>query len=738
MNPQQHSATDDTSDDEFSLVACLDAILDYRWLVVGIFLICALLGIAYALVAKPVYGTDLLMQVEDSPNTSKNLLGNLSSLSSLVDVKTDAAADMEILRSRTLASQAVDSLHLNVFAQARYFPLIGSWIAAGKNELSKPGLFGYGGYAWGAEKIEVSRFEVPKSLDNQDFVLTATAPGYFSLRQSSHQIALEGEVGKELNLSIGEGAIVLKVAALAGNPGTRFILRQAPRMAVVAELQKSMTIVEKGKGSGILNITLVGSNPQQITSTLNAIGHDYVRQNIARKSEEAEQTLAFLDRKLPELRAELEQSENKYNQFRNSSSTINLGEESKLMLQQNVAAQTKLIELKQKREGLLVGFTNDHPAVAGINRQIADINDELQKYSMQIKRLPMLEQNLFRLNRDVKVNTDLYTALLNSAQQLRLVKAGKIGNVRIIDPALTPERPIKPHRLAIVLAAMAFGLFLGILCAFLRKHLFGGISDAYQIEKALGVSVFASIPHSKKQEQLYQKIREKSSSVSVLAQSVPTDVAVEGLRGLRTALQFSMLEARNNIVLVTGPTPGLGKSFVSVNFAVVLAAAGKKVLLIDGDLRKGYLHQYFGMERSKGLSDLITGSLDMDQVLRKNVLENVSFIATGDLPLKPSELLAHQNFGKLLETLAVDYDYVLIDTAPVLAVSDAIIAAEHAATVLLIARAEVTGTGAIKEALKRLSQAGISSKGVVLNDVKLRSSLYGARDGRYRQANYAY
>ncbi|WP_211474996.1 polysaccharide biosynthesis tyrosine autokinase [Collimonas humicola] len=725
-------------DKEFNLAVLLDTISDHRWLIIGIFLLCSVMGVGYALVAKPVYNSDLLVQVEDSPNTSKSLLGNLSALSSLVDVKADAAAEIEILHSRMLATQAVDSLQLNVSARPRYFPLIGSWMAAGQTELSVPGLLGYGGYAWGAEKIDVAQFEVPKSLVGKDFVLTATAPGYFSLRQDRYRIMLQGRVGKELNAATADGSIVLKVASLAAKPGAQFVLRHDSRMEAVDALQKSMSIVVKGKGSGILNISLQGNDPQLIARTLNNIGLDYVRQNVARKSEEAEQTLAFLDKKLPELRAELELSENKYNQFRNSSSTINLGEESKLILQQNVAAQTQLIELKQKKEGLLIGFTGDHPAVIGIDRQIADINGELQKYSAQIKRLPLLEQNLFRLNRDVKVNTELYTALLNSAQQLRLVKAGKVGNVRIIDPALAPEQPIKPNRGMIVLLSMLLGMVTGIACASIRKMLFGGIGDAYEIEKALGVTVFASIPHSKQQEQLYLKVKAKSRGISVLAQSLPTDVAIEGMRGLRTALQFSMLEARNNIVLITGPTPGLGKSFVSVNFAAVLAATGKKVLLIDADLRKGYLHQYFGLERGIGLSDLITANHEIEQTLHKTVLENVSFIATGELPLKPSELLAHQNFGKLLESLAVDFDYVLVDTPPVLAVSDAIIAATHAATVLLVVRAEVSGIGAIKEALKRLSQAGISSQGVVLNDVKLRSNLYGMRNGQYRQAKYEY
>ena len=736
MNTQQHPAPAEIFDeDPISLATFLDIIFDNRWLIVCIALAVTMLGSAYAFLTKPVYSADLLVQVEDSPNSSKSLL---SGLSFLADVKADASAEIEILRSRTLATQAVDNLRLDLSAQPRYFPLIGAWIADDQPGLSTPGLFGYGGYAWGAEKIVVARFDVPKSLEDKDFVLTAAGQGQFGLRESKSKIALAGKIGQELSARTGYGNIVLKVDTLEGKPGAQFILRHASRPDTIAQLRSSLSVTEKGKQSGILNLALQGTDPEKITRTINEIGDDYVRQNIARKSEEAEKTLAFLDKKLPELRAELELAENKYNQFRNSSGTINLGEESKLMLQQNVAAQTKLIELKQKKEELLIGFTSAHPAVIGINRQIEDIGRELDKYTAQIKKLPMLEQNLFRLNRDVKVNTDLYTALLNSAQQLRLVKAGKTGNVRIIDPAIVPEQPIRPHRGMIVMLSALLGIVAGMACAGAKKYLFGGVSDAHEIERALGVSVFASIPHSDKQVQLYQKIRARAPQVSVLAQAASTDMAIEGLRGLRTALQFSMLEARNKIVLVTGPTPGLGKSFVSVNFAAVLAATGKKVLLIDADFRKGYLHQYFGLARQNGMTDLVTASLMPQQAIHRNVVENVDFIATGDLPPHPAELLAHANFKKLLELLAGGYDYVLLDMAPILPVTDALIAAEHAATVLLVARAEISSTGEIKESLKRLDQAGISAKGVVLNGVKLRPSYYGMRDGKYRQVNYAY
>jgi tyrosine-protein kinase Etk/Wzc len=224
----------------------------------------------------------------------------------------------------------------------------------------------------------------------------------------------------------------------------------------------------------------------------------------------------------------------------------------------------------------------------------------------------------------------------------------------------------------------------------------------------------------------------------VLAQVDSHDRSIESLRSLRTALQFSMLDATNNIIVITGPTPAMGKSFISVNFAAVLAAAGKKVLLIDGDLRKGHLHQYLGLERKSGFSDLIAAGCNLEQALHKGVIDNVDFIGTGTLPPKPSELLMHKDIGTLLAGFAESYDYVLIDTAPVLAVSDTLIIGAHAGAVFMVARAGVSSMGDIKESLKRCNQAGIPIKGVIFNGVLHRPGGYGYGYGRYRYAEYNY
>lgn len=734
---QQLVPIDVPDDDGIDLATYLDTLFDHRWLIASIALVISLLGAAYAFMVKPIYQANMVIQVEDSPNSSKNILGDMSSM---FDVKTAATSEMEILRSRRVVSHAVDSLRLYINARPKYFPVVGAWLAGRNKQLSEPGLFGYGGYAWGAEQIDVSAFNVPESLEDRVFVLTAGANGQFSLNDSEQDIELKGSAGSMLKAEVDGGSIELQVERLSAKPGVQFLLSASSRLDSINKLQNSLAISEKGKQSGILGITLEGTDPKLTTSILNEIGREYVRQNVERKSEEAEKSLTFLGNQLPDLKRQLEQSETKFNQFRNTSGTIDLGEEAKMLLQQSVSAQTKLLELKQKREELLVRFTTGHRDVAGIDSQMKEINGEMQSIAARIKKLPLLEQDVLRLTRDVKVNTDLYTALLNTAQQLRLVKAGKVGNVRLVDAAVAPKRPIKPNRPTVVAIAMLIGLFLGVVSAFIKKSLFGGIDDAHEIEQMLGLTVYANIPHSKQQEGLYQQVHAKSRQMSVLAQIDPTDTAIESLRSFRTSLQFSMLDAKNNIVLITGPTPGLGKSFVSVNFAAVLAAAGKKVLLVDADLRKGYLHQYFGFDRENGLSDLVAGSCSLEHAVHKEVVKNVDFISTGNMPPNPSELLLHENIGRLLQSLSDSYDYVLIDTPPVLAVSDTLILAPYVGSVFMITRAGQSTIGDIKESVKRCSQTGIAVKGVIFNGIKHRPGGYGYgyKYGRYRYTQYKY
>lgn len=719
-------------DEGVGMATYLNVMRDNRWLILSIALAVSLLGVGYAFLSTPVYQANMLIHVEEeSPNATKNILGEMSSM---FETKTAASSEIELLRSRLVTSRAVDNLRLYINVQPKHFPLIGGWISKHFKKSFAPGIFGYGGYVWGKEKMEVRVFNVSDPLLNKKFVITIGSDGQYRLTQDEKEIDLKGKIGETLDADTEAGHIQLSLGNIVAEPGAQFLLTRNSRLTTIESVQKAMTVEELGaKASGVIGVTLKGSNPKAVNDVLTEIGNEYMRQNLARKTEEAEKSLAFLDKQLPELKQQLEQSETQYNQFRNSHGTIDLNEESRQTLTQFSAAKLKRSELRQKRTELLATFMPDHPAVKGIDSQIKEINGEINDIAGHIKTLPMLEQNTLRLTRDVKVNTDLYTALLNTAQQLRLATVGKVSNVRMVDLPMVPETPIKPKRPLVIAVSVLIGLFLGLMSAFMKKSFFGKIDDPREIENILGIPVYATIPHSKTQHALYKNISWKSSKIPLLANLAATDIAIESLRNFRTALQFSMTQSKNNIVLMTGATPGLGKSFVSVNLSAIIATGGKRILLIDADLRDGHLHQYFGLARQNGLSDVLAGTVSPTKAIHHSVMENMDFISTGTFPPNPSELLLRPRFGEMLKSLSSSYDLILIDTAPILAVADSLIIGAQAGAIYIITRSGVTTAGEIKESLNRLRQSGLVAKGVLFNDLKAR---VGGYDYGYEYGNY--
>ncbi|MDO9620465.1 MAG: polysaccharide biosynthesis tyrosine autokinase, partial [Moraxellaceae bacterium] len=433
---------------------------------------------------------------------------------------------------------------------------------------------------------------------------------------------------------------------------------------------------------------------------------------------EAENTLAFIETQLPEVKKALEAAEVRFNDYRRRTGSVDISQESSIILQQSVQAESGILSLQQERKSLLNRFTAEHPSVKALDAQIAALRSEQNRFSGDISRLPSTQQELLRLTRDLQVNQELYTTLLNNAQQLKVVRGGTVGNVRVIDFAQRPLGPVEPKKPLILAVSVLLGLMLGIGFAFVRQMLKSGVKDANQIESKLGLSVLATIPVSEAQEKLFKQISKKGGRLSVLAHAAPDDLSIESLRSLRTSLHFALLDASNNIIMITGPSPQLGKSFVSVNLAAVMAAAGQRVLLVDGDMRRGYLNEYFGMPRDGGLSELIAGQREAEQVIQASGINGFDYVTTGELPPNPSELLLHPRFEAFLKDVSQRYDSVLVDSPPVMAVTDAAIIGRLAGATLLLARFAVTPLRELEHSAKRLQQAGVAVKGVLLNRVE--------------------
>lgn len=720
----QGHATDnwDTAEAPIDLSAYLDVLLRFRWTFLSITAAVVAMGLLYALLTKPVYRADMLVQIEDT-GSSSNASKIAASISPVFDVKPEASAEIELLRSRMVVGKAVDNLRLDIDATPRYFPLIGAAIAGYQSELSTPGLLGWGGFAWGSESIKVDDLAVPAKMDGRKLLLTALGDKRYHLAFASDPATATGTVGSPLVVSTAAGPVRILVSEIDGRPGARYVVRHVARSAAIAALQEKLIIGERGKQSGVIGVALEDTSPEKAAAILNEIGNEYVDQNTRRKAEEAEKSLAFLEKQLPQLKQEVETAETRYNAMRNQRGTVDLSEESRLYLTQSVQIQTRLQELRQKRQELAARYTPNHPSIEILDSQIAGLASQLNSVTAKIQRLPDVEQNVLRLMRDVKVSTQMYQTLLDNAQQLRLVRASKVGTARLVDPADLPLKPVRPNRMMIGVVSIAMGLLAGALAVVLRRMMNGGLAEADDVERLTGMTVYATIPLS----------TVAKPGDGVLAARQPDDPAIESLRGFRTALQFALLNSRDHVVVVTGPAPGVGKSFLCANFAAVAATAGRRVVLVDADLRRGGLNHAFDKPRSPGLTELLAG-MPLDQVVQRHVMPGLDFIATGAQPPLAADLLQTPAMDNLLEDLKARYDIVLIDTPPVLAASDAGILAAKAGAVFMVALADSSTASELQAAQRTIAQAGGEIKGVLFNGLDVEGRWYRPhyRYGKYR------
>ena len=728
-----HDQEDDN--DEMDLMGLLGTLLDHKWLIAGVTGAFMVAGVAYALLATPVYQANALIQVEAKKNDP---LG-FSDIGSMLGKESPSATEIELIKSRTNIGAAIDNLQLDIEVEPNYFPLIGEFIArrftpSAENNVASP-LLGMNSFAWGGEQLKLAQLELPKELLGEELSLVTGEAGGFSLFDEDNNLLIKGQVGQSYN----QNGISIQVEALKANPGTTFSVTRYPRLTTILRYQKVLDVSERGKESGMIGIALESEEPDVAINTLNEIARLYVQQNIERTSAEAAQSLGFLKDQIPQVRKDLEKAENALNQFQIRSKSIDISLEAKAILDQIVALDTSISTLKLQQAEMDRKFTPQHPAYRALMGQLAELTGKQQRLAKQVEGLPTTQQELLSLTRDLKVSTEIYTQLLNKSQELDVMRAGAVGNVRLIDTADVDLRnPVKPKKALIVLIATLLGAFLAIGYVLFRKALNRGVQNPDDIEK-LGLPVYASIPFSS-----LQKVEDEKSPggrgtriTPLLASSHPTDLAIEGLRSLRTSLHFAMLEANNNRLMISGPSPKVGKSFVSANLAAVIAQSGQRVLLVDVDMRKGYIHKMFGIPVENGLSDLLAKRCDLETATHKTDIENLDVIGRGQVPPNPSELLMHKNFSEFLDQISAKYDQVILDTPPFLAVTDAAIVGRQSGTNLIVTRFELNPAREVELTMRRFAQNGIELKGAIFNGVEKRASAkYGY--GAYGYYNYEY
>ncbi|WP_460120374.1 polysaccharide biosynthesis tyrosine autokinase [Pseudomonas sp. H3_G09] len=727
--------TRDNDQDSIDLLGIFGSLIDQKWLIgalTGAFMVT---GVAYAVLATPVYLANALVQVEPKKN---DMLG-FSDLNSMLGGQSPSVTEIGIIKSRAVIGKTVDDLRLDIDVTPNTFPLIGGFLSRryrGDSETSvAPPRFGLTSYAWGGERLEFNRLQLPKDLLGKKLTLIAGEQQRFELFDENDNLLAEGVAGEAFANDGVEG----QIAQLAANPGTRFQVVRNPRIVTIQGYQDALDISEQGKESGIIRLALASSDAAEAVKILNKIASLYVEQNVRRTSAEAAQSLAFLQSQLPQVKRDLAKASDALNAYQTHGKTVNISLETQSVLGQSVALETRISELKMQQAELDRKFTKQHPAYRALMTQIGELTQQQKSLEGKVQDLPATQQELLNLTRDVEVASQIYTQLLNKSQELDIVRAGAVGNVRLIDSAdVDLTNPIKPKKPLIVLIATLLGAFVGVALVLLRKSLSRGLEGPEGIEQ-LGLPVYASIPYSALQEEEDNKKGRARDGVDkpayLLALRNPTDLSIESIRSLRTCLHFAGLDSTNNRIMISGPSPQVGKTFVSSNLAAVMALSGQRVVLIDADMRKGHLHKTLNTPISNGLSDLLVKRCTLEQAINKVEVDNLHFISRGQVPPNPSELLMHANFRELLAELSERYDLVIIDTPPLLAVTDAAIVGREAGISLIVTRFGVNPAKEIELTIRRFAQNGIELKGAVFNGVEKRAASYYGGTGYY---NYEY
>ena len=706
-----------SKDDEgLDLGRLLGEVIDHRKLIVSVTSLFTLLALLYAIFATPIYQADALIQVEQKQANA--ILSNLSQM--LPNSQPQSAPEITLLGSRMILGKTVDDLNLQIRAKQDYFPVFGRGLARLLGE--KP------------NNISISRLYIKNSEGDEVPEIKLTVLDERNYKLDVGDLVLKGKTGSLLE----KDGIALLVDKIEATPGTTFSIKYVSRLKAISDLQEALEVTDQGKDTGMLGISLTGDNPVLIEKIVDSISNNYLAQNIARQAARDAKSLDFLNEQLPQVRSDLDLAEDKLNKYRQQNDSVDLSLEAKSVLDQIVNVDNQLNELTFRESEISQLYTKEHPTYKALLEKRKTLQDEKAKLNKRVANMPETQQEILRLSRDVESGRAVYMQLLNRQQELSISKSSAIGNVRIIDNAVTEIKPVKPKKILIVLIGIVFGGIVSIGLVLLRVFLRKGIESPEQLEE-VGCNVYASIPVA----EAYTKITEQSKKWSrkenkinqgFLAVDNPADLAIEAIRGLRTSLHFAMMESRNNVLMISGASPNAGKTFVSSNLSAVIAQTGKKVIFIDTDMRKGYTHKLFNVSNDNGLSDILSGKISIEKSIKKISSAGFDYISRGMAPPNPAELLMHKRFAELINWASENYDIVVLDTPPILAVTDPAVIGHYAGTTLLVARFELNTVKEIEVSIKRFENTGIQVKGCIFNCVvKKASSYYG-----YGYSHYGY
>jgi tyrosine-protein kinase Etk/Wzc len=721
------------------------------------------LAITYLFVATPIYDADVLVRV-DPPEP--NALGIASQAPVSAPPAPSPEEEMAVMASRSVLDPVIARYHFDITITPRSVPLLGALASkfATPGQPAAPWL-GLRSFAWGGEQVQVQSLEVPHSLEEKNLKLVALEDGGYALYGPGGDQVLSGKVGVRASASNG---VSILVSQLVARPGTQFDVKHWNMIDTIKRFTNVLKISNKAKDTGLVAITYSDKDPAKAAEVANALSQQYIATAVTARQLNDSTTLAFIEKELPRLRADLANAEQALSDYQKSSESLQPTSEAQAYLQGGIDFDRQIANLQIQRTQLLERYTPDSRWVANIDAQLKQIESAKHAFDARFAGMPASQRKSVDLTRDAKVAETIYLGMMQKAEELSVRRASTTGGAHIVDSAVVPFRPVKPEALLVLPGGVTLGLVCGACFVFFRRHVMTGVTDPTYVERTLSVPMMGEVLLSPQQARLGGEVfeavrrapafsragpphryaratapgataaRVRCDGVSkVLAHREPDDPSIEALRYVRTVLSRDLAHAQNNVVMVTGPTPAAGKSFIAANLAVLYAEAGLRVLLIDADMRSGHLAYGFGQANSGGLSEVLTGGLDPHVAVRETGIKGLALMSRGSYSYagNPAALLMKPAFSQMLQRFSDEFDLVVVDTPPFLAVADASIVASKAGSTVLVLRSGLQSEAEIAETVKKLERSEARIAGAVFNGVPLRRSTryygygYGSRSG---------
>jgi capsular exopolysaccharide synthesis family protein len=475
------------------------------------------------------------------------------------------------------------------------------------------------------------------------------------------------------------------------------------------------------------NTQLVGIKAEDVDAGLaskiaNLWAKEYVSYILDTKFDASQYASGWLQQKIEEAKRRLQQSETELQRYRKENKiVIGAEDEKESMIEKLMSKRAELeIELSENLEY----FKEKHPEIIGIRSEIASVEEkiEAEREKELLTGEKAIKYNM--LKREVKTNRQLYDSLLERISETEVTGELKTTNIRIIDEAIVPDKPVRPRKKMSLLIAFFIGMMGGSGLAFFFESLDQSVRSPEDIKNHIHLPVLASISVPKDKAA-------KETTPEFISELLPRSTIAESYKSLRTSVMFTAVEHKRKTLVLTSSGPKEGKTTTAVNLAIVMAQTGEKVLLLDADLRKPRVGKVFDIHEKEGLTEVLAGDRTVDEVLHKTDIKNLSAIVCGAIPPNPSELLGSHKMSELLEKLEKKFDRIIIDTAPVLAVTDAVVLSNKVDGTMVVIKAGETNRNAVlktKEILKSVQASRLI--GVVLNMVDT------AKTGSHYYYNY--